>query len=287
MDEKFIIFLIEIIPLAILIGIGAACFAYTAWNIIVPLVFVGLGFGVYDAIVMSLIVDFFNSLILIFSYSRHNKVVFKEGIIWGLVGIIGAVIGAIFGIPLLLSNQDSVKGGIAWLVVVLGLFFLNRGRVINKKEKDKIQNLNEDSVAKEEEKTKSDNLLLLIMIIGAILSGLVSGLLGQSGGANYVLLYLIVFGKKKGFDTLIAAGTSSLSISIITGILILIFSFNGLADFVIMGPYIIVAVIASAIGTILGSKVALKISEAKLNFLIGIVMIIAAIVSTVQSMIIV
>jgi uncharacterized membrane protein YfcA len=276
---EFWLFVIEIIPLAVIIGIAAACIGYTAWGIIVPLGFVGFGFGIFDAIVISLLIDFLNSSILTTSYSRKNKVDFKEGIKWGGLALIGAITAAFFAVTLLPSFENLLRGSIGFIFFLLSGFFFFRGYNLGKKEKK------QNSESGESEKPKiqlSDNLKLTIMIVGFAVSGILSGFLGIGSGANYTMLFLFVYGKEKGFDTLRAAGTGNFIMCLITVALTILFTAFGLVNFIFIWPYLLVALIPSAVGTIIGASIALKVSESKLNYLVGIAILVTAVIGTVQ-----
>lgn len=281
---EFWLFLIEAIPLAIVIGISAACIGYTAWGIMVPLLFVGFGFNIFDAIVLSLIIDFVNSVILTTRYSKSGKVDFKQGTKWGILALISAVIAAFFAIDLLAQNEELLRGGVAYVFFLLSAFFVYRGYNLNKKEKNQLNGAEDDS--------EKSSLLELpsglrngIMVIGVVLSGIISGLLGIGSGSNYALLFMFVLGAEKGFDTLRATGTSCYIMAIVTVVLAIFFSLFGLVNFSFILPYLIVGVIFSAIGTIIGTKITLKVSESKLNYIVGIAILITAVVATIQAIV--
>jgi len=278
---EFWLFLIEAIPLAILIGIAAACIGYTAWGIMVPLLFVGFGFGIFDAIVLSLIIDFVNSIILTGIYSKKGKVDFKEGTKWGVLALASAIVAAFFAVGWLTANENFLRGSIAYIFFLLSAFFIFRGYNIGKRDSAK------DDVEAEEKKVIefSDKMKTIIMIVGVSGSGVLSGLLGIGSGANYTLLFIFVLGAERGFDTLKATGTSCYIMGLVTVFLVIFFSSLGLVDFAFILPYLIVGIIFSAIGTVIGTNITLKVSESKLNYVVGIAIFITALVATVQALI--
>ena len=276
--SEFLLFLVEVIPLAIIIGIAAACIGYTAWGIIVPLGFVGFGFSIFDAIVISLLVDFVNSFILTTTYIKKDKVDLKEGTKWGMVALIGAIIGAILAILFLSRFESLLRGGVAYVFFLLAAFFIYRGYKLGKKEKLS----SEQQESHKPKRQLSEKLKTRIMITGFVVSGFLSGFIGIGGGSNCTLLFLLIYGKEKGFDTLKSAGTGNYVMCILTVALTIIFSIAGLVDFTFIWPYLLVALIPSAIGTIIGAKIALKVPESKLNYLVGISITITAIAATIQ-----
>ncbi|HMF31556.1 MAG TPA: hypothetical protein VKK79_09085, partial [Candidatus Lokiarchaeia archaeon] len=78
-----------------------------------------------------------------------------------------------------------------------------------------------------------------------------------------------------------ATGTACFVMALLMGAIGLVFVWY--TDFIPLLPYLAVAVSFSAVGTIIGSYYALRLSEIKLNFMVGTVVIIAAVVATVQS----
>jgi len=277
----FLLYLIQVIPLAFIIGIATACIGYTAWAIIVPLAFVGFGLGIFDAIVISLLIDFVNSLILTTTYSRQDKVDFKQGSKWGLIAIIGAISGAFLAVILLTQFEDLLRGSIGYAMFLLAAFFIYRGYNIGKKDKK----LGETQLAENPKTPLSKNMIITIMIVGFLISGFLSGLIGMGSGTNYTLLFLFLYGKEKGFDTLRSAGTGNYIMCIVTISLVIFFSAFQLVNFSDIGPYLIASLIPAAVGTIIGASIALRISESKLNYLVGVTIFIAALAGSIQSVI--
>lgn len=72
-------------PMSILIGIATATIGFTAWGIVVPLVWIGLGGGkddgwMYYALFTSIFMDFVNGLVLTIIYAVQEKVHWKKGV---------------------------------------------------------------------------------------------------------------------------------------------------------------------------------------------------------------
>ena len=122
-----------------------------------------------------------------------------------------------------------------------------------------------------------------VMVGGVLISGILSGLLGIGSGANYALLFLIILGAERGFDTLRATGTSCYIMAMVSAALFIIFSVAGLVNFGLIWSFLVVGIVFSAIGTLIGSSLALKVSESKLNYLVGIAIFITALVSSIQA----
>ena len=274
--DQFTFFLLEAIPLTILIGITAATIGYTAWAIAVPLLFVGLGFPIFDALFISLAVDLVNSIILTIIYSKKDKVDFKNGIKYGLFAVLGSIIGVIIAVFLLLDNQDIFRGSVGYVFLILGVFFFYRAYNTKKKSEDP------EPVVEDNKKEFSSKARVSIMIIGSIFFGLLSGAIGIGGGSNFTLLFIFLFGAPYGFDTLRSTGTGCFIMLCLSAFLVVVFGILA-TDIVAAIPYLIVMVLSSTLGAIIGAKMAVNLKEWKLNVMIGVAIILAAIVGSIQT----
>jgi uncharacterized membrane protein YfcA len=322
LDANFWIFVVEAIPLAILIGIASATIGYTAWSIVVPLLFVGFGFDVFDALFVSVCTDFIDTAILTFRYAKRKKVNFRLGMIYGLPGLVAAIIGYSLTTTLLYSNQNMLRGGIAYIFLIFGTIFIFRAKNLKKKSmagsypsnglKPSISDKNREEIIgssisanqitsidapsyvtthvptqemQDSPKKKafqiSEKIGKLIMVIGIAATGFFSGLVGIGGGSNFTLLFLFVLGSKYGFDTLKSTGTGCFVMLLITGTLT--FCFGWLANILNVFPYLAVISICAIVGTVIGLKIAFKVKEYTLNYIIAAAIITASIVSSVQS----
>jgi len=279
------------LPLALMIGIAAGTIGFTAWNIFVPVAFVGLGFNLWDALFISVVVDLVDAVFLTVIYSRKGKVDFRQGGLYAVLAVAVALLAAWFTIGFLPANTGLLKGGVGYVVMLVAAGFFIRGRKALKKQKlaqsgnPVVPETNVNSLAAQylpgnlpkSRKIFSPKMQVALMVIGVTLSGLVAGLLGMGSGMNFVLLFIIVLG----FDTLRATGTGCFIMAILMGAVGMVFVW--LVDLVLLWPYLLIAVGFSAAGTLLGTHYAFKISEVKLNFLVGRIVLIAATVATVQN----
>jgi len=307
-DANFWLFVIEAIPLAILIGVASATIGYTAWSIVVPLLFVGFGFNVFDALFVSLCTDFIDTSVLTYRYAKKQKVNLKLGAIYGRPGVAAAIIGSIFAYTLLPANQNLLRGGVAYVFLLMGFIFFLRARGMQKKDKanaasPKSNTANEviNSSVTASQITAVDagtnqmnpnpqkkgfqipeNLTKTIMILGVAISGLLSGLMGIGGGSNFTMLFMFVLGAKYGFDTLRSTGTGCFVMLMVSATLSIVF--GALSDILTSIPYLAIIAVFAVIGTIIGLRIAFKVKEFTLNYIISAAIVTAAIVSTVQSM---
>ncbi|HMF32723.1 MAG TPA: TSUP family transporter, partial [Candidatus Lokiarchaeia archaeon] len=199
------------IPLALMIGIAAATIGFTAWNIFVPLAFVGFGFPLWDALFVSIAVDFVDAILLTFIYQRRRKVDFRAGIQWGVIAIVAGLIAAGFALTLLPANTSFLKGGVGYIVMLVGAGFFLRGWKALKNAKNSPKsikvpepNMKEgeaNEIPAQDNKPKtifSPRAQISIMVVGVVISGALGGLLGMGSGLNFALLFLIILG----YDTL-------------------------------------------------------------------------------------
>ena len=279
------IYALIFLPLALMIGVATSTIGFTAWSIFVPLAFVGMNFFLWDALFISVLVDLIDATILTVIYNRNGKVNFKQGGIYAVIAVVAAIFGVVLAFEFLPKNQNLLRGGVGYVVMLIGLGFFLRGRKGLQKQKtaqletDEMKGTSQNVYENRSEIQRlfSRRMQIILMVIGVGLSGLLAGLLGIGSGMNFVLLFMIILS----FDTRQATGTGCFIMAILMGVVGGMFF--QLVNLTLLWPYLIIAGGFSAIGTLVGSHYVLKISEIKLNFVVGTIVIIAAVVSTVQS----
>jgi hypothetical protein len=278
------VFILIFIPLAILIGIAAAAISFTAWNLIVPLVFLAFGFGIYESIFLSIVVDLFNAFILTIIYGKHKRIDFREGFLYAIPAIIGAALAFFIAQDFVEQNSDLLKGGVGYVIIILGISFIQRGRKELKAERSS-QNMGEspiETIQKEPSTPKRifpPKVALALAIALSAVSGALAGLLGIGSGFNFVLIFLIFI---PGYELPKATATG-----VFIMFLLMLFCsalFYSYVDLTALWIYIVIAVSFSVVGTLIAVKYTLKLSKAKLSFVVGIIMIIAASVASIQSL---
>ncbi|MBT4267555.1 MAG: hypothetical protein HOD85_25390, partial [Deltaproteobacteria bacterium] len=68
-----------LIPLTLIIGIGAAAIGATAWTMLVPVLFVLLGFNIYVTLFLSLLIDCVNALVMTVISARQQQLDVGQG----------------------------------------------------------------------------------------------------------------------------------------------------------------------------------------------------------------
>lgn len=279
---EFWVFVLIFIPMALLIGVATASISFTAWNIVVPLVFVGFNFEIYNALFISILIDLVDSLILTIIYAKNKRVNFKDGWIWSIPTLIGALLSFYFiSESFLTNNPEFLRGSIGYILLILGFFFILKGYKGIKKSKVQTTDLSPTSEnPPSQKKTMAKSLTILIVIAGMFVSGGLGGAVGIGNGTNFVLLLMIFI---PGYDLAKATGTGCFLMFLL--MIICAILFMGFVDFAFLWPYILVAIIFSSIGTTISAKYAVKLSKDKLTLMVGIVITVAALVGTIQAII--
>lgn len=263
------LFALIFIPMILIIGIAASTISFTSWSLVVPLLFGGFGFSLYDTLFFAIVIDLLNGMILSFRYGKIKQVDYKLAMIASIPMLIGALGGFFFLREKFLANTETLKGGIGYLVLLVSLIFIWKGwketqsapmtEYPHETAPDLLQSPERDTLATKLPKKLS----IFLLIIGIVISGSLGGLVGAGSGMNYALLFMIFLG----FDIMQATGTSSLLMAIV--MLVALFLFLPLANLPLIWPYLLIAISFTFIGTNLGLKYALQMSRAKLNYLVG------------------
>ena len=107
-------------PLALIIGIGASAIGFTAWMIMVPILFVVFGFDIYLAIFLSLIIDLGNAAVMSAMAFRKGEHDIKRAAAIITVSIPFIALGVYAGTFFIPQNQEYFKGSIGVMNFVIG-----------------------------------------------------------------------------------------------------------------------------------------------------------------------
>lgn len=243
-----IFYLLAMIFIGAISGLVKGFTSSSGVMIVVPLLKMFFPFHMQNSIGTSLFVDFLSSVAIVFVFHRYRNVDFKTGI-WVAIGpILGAQLGARISI-----SVPEFPLGIAFaLLMIITGFSLVRGNVNKEEIAKKFQNLIKFHTFTER---------VLTAVILGFLVGIVSGMLGAGGGIMMllVLVFVLGFGLQKGLGT---------------AIFIMAFtSLSGTVGYslhreVAFGTGIIIS-IGAVIAGVLGALFINKISEEKLNKIVG------------------
>lgn len=261
------------LPIGILIGLGAGVIGLTAWPLLVPLLLVFGGVPLHEALMSSLLIDLVIAAVLSMFYIRTQDVE-VDGIygvkLGGVAGVVAVVI-AVIVFPILEQYSSLFEGGSTLVTLVLGgLFIIQAIRM-------------EESTGIRTEKSRQRQTQLTdqqkdIVAYGfCIFQGALTGLLAIGGAMNIVLvlIFLVGYPTLRAVGTAMVATTVMLSMTAIAYLILLQFSFSTL-------PIVVLYVIIAAISSYLAVTRVQNISERKLRFTIGIVVLTAAIFAIAQ-----
>ncbi len=280
MDPLTITLISLAIPIGILIGLGAGIIGMTAWPLVVPLLLVFGGYPLHEVLLSSLLVDLLIAIILSIFYLKRSEVE-VDGVYGAKLGIVGgsvAITTAILVFPLLIHYSDLFKGGSAIVTIVLGgLFIVQAIRMDNPSSSANDIVIEIDMNENLQDERFSDRQKDIIAYGFCIIQGLLTGILAIGGAMNIVVVLVFLVG----YPTLRAVGTAMvttaimLSMTVVTYLILLQFSLSTL-------PVLVFYLAIAGISSYLSVTKAQSISERKLRFTIGIVVLTAAIFATAQ-----
>ncbi len=274
-------FVLLFAPIAVLVGVAAASISFSAWNIVVPLLFVGFNFNVHDAITLSVIMDLTNAFILTVVFSRHKRVNFQDGIRWVIPALAGAGVGFYFSSRYLTQNPDKLKGGIGYFVLLIGVYFILKGVQGLKRVKGNGTDHGLQNSGVTRKATEFLQRIGTLALIGATaLFGALGGLVGMGSGTNFVVTLLLFL---PGYTLLKATGTGAFMMLILMGLCSVLFGMHSSPRF--LWRYLLLSVPFSSASAAIASRYTLKLSKDKLHLMVGVAVFFAGIFSSVQSII--
>lgn len=245
--------------LSLFTGIAASAIAFTAWPLVVPVLFVLFGVDIYLTIFISLLIDCGNALVMTVVAARNGRLMIRKGL--GLAGFAlpwifaGILIGRTF-IP---QNEDYFRGSAGYLVMMLGIVFIARGF---KKTAPEPKNVS----------TSRNSLRFLLLLAGVAIMAFQVGLVGIGGGMGYAIFLMLCLA----YPVLTATGTAMLMtlVSTLFAAVLIFFQIPDTGfDHEIMRLGLPMMMLVSMAGTAIGTKIAYSVSEKKLNFFIGAIVI--------------
>lgn len=237
-------------------GIVTGLAGLSAAVVITPLLVSVCGWDSYDAVTVALASDVIASLLTANTYRKNNNIDIKRGLMVGATALVGTIIGSRCGY-LFNKAQPGGLGLIAMLTTVfLGIKFIVRPI--------------SGSEAKDMEKDEKSRSKTLAAMICGIIIGWICGFTGSGGG----VLMLTVFTLLLGYNLKIAVGTSTMIMTFV--------AFVGTVSHVTMGavikPLPMVSVVLTCLfGAVTAAKFANKCEIAKLNRVIGAVLLVMGI----------
>jgi len=278
------------IPFSLFIGIAASAIGYTAWPLVVPVLFVVFGFDLYLSIFISILIDFINSFIISIIALKKGQIRIRTGLKLMLFACIFIFPAIYVGTKFIPQNTDIFKGSIGFFNILFALMFIRNGYKVRVFHKNySLEHHGTDQAPEYKINIGSDPEKLFgfkkekLIYAGVAFMAMQTGLLGMGGGMGHAV-FLILF---LSLTTLTATGTAML-ITCGTTLLGSFGFFMQITDKSVftheMIVFIPVILAMSAIGTMIGSRITYNISEEKLNYMIAGVMIIAGLIVIFQGL---
>jgi uncharacterized membrane protein YfcA len=231
-----------------LTGIITGLVGASAIVVFIPIILLFLNYSVFALIGVSLAVDVFVSLLAMVIYRKFHHIDFKIGFYLSIPAVLGAILGSY--ISKFLPNTNLL-----WVTALLTAFtgIMLFRRKVNKKEV---------CTSKDCPRYK-----FIIAMVLAFFVGIVGGGLGSAGGITIFLLLVFFLN----FETHRAIGTSIFVMFFIA----LAGSISHIGRVTSMGfhwIFLVYAVIGGIFGALISSRLSNKISEEKLNKMVGIIL---------------
>jgi len=252
--------LLLLIPLGLFIGVGAGVAGYSAWPLLVPLLFVVRGEAIDQAILASMLVDVGTAATLCALYRRSGNVDLRVASRLAPLAAAAAIPGCVFSLLYLDQLGGLLKSVSGVITVVIGALFVRRG-------------LAAGSLPQPARGAGSEH--LLHAGVGGV--GLLMGLIGMGGGFSIAALLVFV----RGTAAARSVGTALFVTALVLSVVSLAYLFS-LHFRVSAGGVIVPVLAASMVGALLGATYAQRIGERRLNLSIGVVVIIAGTAATIQ-----
>ena len=272
-----------LLPLSFVIGIGASAIGATAWMMLVPVLFVAFGFDLYQTIFISLVVDCANALVMTIIAAEKGQLDFKIGLKLSVFASLVVCLGIYLGTAFIPENQGFFKSPAVIFTLLIGLGFIRRGYKQGMAEAVPLPKASRTgtSPVAGAARGRPERGWLIYPAVSFI--SIQTGLFGIGGGMLYSIFFMFCYS----LSTLKATGTAMLMTLITTvvagtGIFFLIPAGNGLDGKRIL--LVLLMVLISMTGTVLGARIAYSVSLKKLNYLIGGVILTAVSIAFVQKL---
>lgn len=247
---------------------------------IVPILFILCGFNLYLTIFLSLLVDCGNAMVITLIAAIHRQIDIRRGLLLTGFALIWIFAGILFGTTFIPNNEAFFRGSAGFVTILIGSIFIIKGikgtrrKRSNPNDAGSHQNPGNGSGISPKRRRH-------FIFLGVAIMAFQVGLFGIGGGMGYAI-FLMMF---LSFPVLKATGTAMLMTFFSTlfaacGIFFQIP--NGLLSQPTVQLLAPMMVGLSMIGTAIGAKIAYTLSEEKINFLIGGIIIVAGLIATAQ-----
>lgn len=223
--------------------------------LVVPALTLFMQVPIHTTIGTSLFVDIITPLFVTYTYYKHGNVNIKAALWLALGAILGAQGGALLA-NLVIHENFMSKGFVVFIFLMAISMWYKSFRPPRENHLARIQITN----------TKNR---LITFGIGLFL-GILSGLFGAGGGLNFFLVLVLLLN----YPTRMAVGTSSLIMAMTAASGTIGYAIQGNVDY-LKG---IVIAASAVVSGILGARIAHKVSEKRLDRIVGVIFAVIGIV---------
>ncbi|MFA6022548.1 MAG: sulfite exporter TauE/SafE family protein [Candidatus Pacearchaeota archaeon] len=245
------IFILLIILFAgIIAGIFTGFSGGSATNIFIPMLVLLAGYSPYMAVGVALTVDVFSCIIAFSVYNRKIKIKFKPFIPLLISSLIGVFMGSYYSVQVP-SNLLEILIGVT--ICFIGFKFITKKKSSSSNTHKKVNKI-------------FKKYKMVISVLFGLIIGMVCGFFGGGGGLLLLGVLILILN----YETHEAIGLSVL-------IMLFLALFGGAIHYFYM-PFPLIPALIGCIGGVIGamysSVLANKISEDKLNIIVGIFLLI-------------
>jgi len=270
--------------LSLFIGIAASAIGFTAWPLVVPVLFILCGFDLYLTLFSSLLVDCGNALVMTVIAKKNNCLDVRRGILLGIFAVFWVVAGFAVGRVFIPGNEDLFRGSAGVITIFIGLSFVVRGI------KNKPEGMHAGNSAISGETNicppaaaapKKDGVRHRLVYAGVAVMGFHIGFLGIGGGMGYAISLMLFLS----YPVLKATGTAmliTLCSTLVAAGLMFVHIPAGTFEQLSFQWLIPAMVMLSMTGTLCGAKIAYSLTSRQINFLIGGVVVAAGLLAAFQ-----
>lgn len=273
-----LLLILLLIPLSVFIGFAASAIGFTAWPLIVPVLFVFFGFDLYLTLFISLLVDCGNALVMVLKSYPHKLVDIKFGLMISAYTLIWIAIGIGFGATFIPQHQEMFRGAAGFLIILFGILFIFRGYRLKRKISAGTHEPGSVFHSPEAHRQGLGICRSRLIYPAAAAMGLQTGLVGIGGGMGHAVILMACLS----YPTMMATGTAMLitfcaTLFAAAGMFLQIPGGTFDNTFLFLLTPLMVAMSMS--GTRLGAKISHALTDDQVNYFIGGIVVVAGVLA--------
>ena len=261
--------------MSLFIGIAASAIGFTAWPLVVPVLFILCGLDLYLTLFSSLLVDCANALVMTIIAKKNNCLDVRQGIRLAVFSVVWIVAGFSLGRFFIPGNDHLFRGSAGVITLFIGILFIVKG--IRSKPGGPVSKGSPVAITSENRLKngavfQKKGIRPYFVYAGVGVMAFQIGFLGIGGGMGYAISLMLFLS----YPMLTATGTAMLMTlcSTLVGAGLMFFQIP--ADALSGWQWFIpMMVILSMTGTLCGAKITYALPTRQIHFLIGGVVILA------------